>query len=133
MKNAQHRFAPLNMTSLQRSVSEEQALRASQVTPSFRYSDKYENWEQAFVALLLRHGPVPKGIKWYGEMRRLHVRDKEAGKWIDVIVDDCRAAIETSGLLSHFTPLYRDKKARHMKNQFLRWCRDGRETASKDS
>lgn len=82
-------------------------------------------------SLLLRHGPPPSGVKWYGteaseERKRMHIMTKEARDYVDNIIVDCRMALEESGLMSHFSERYRAMYARKMKNDFLRWCHERR-------
>lgn len=94
-------------------------------TPSFKFTRKEEEWpEYAWPALLMRHGRPPSGVKFYGTHERLHAIDKEAMKYVDDIVDDCRASIEHSGFMSHYTERYRIMLSKKMKNLFLRWWHD---------
>ena len=95
--------------------------------PSFRYTQYEDNWTGLiFCPLLMRHGSPPKGVKWYGEMKRLHLTTSEAKQWSNEIVRDCEEALEESDLLSHYKPNFRKMLARKIKNDFIRWCRDER-------
>ena len=97
--------------------------------PYFRFTSDTEKWEsETFPWLLMVIGPPPKGIKWYGKPKRLHVQSPEARQWIEKIVEVCRRSIETSGFMSHYREGYRMMYARKMKNDFVRWCRDANGT-----
>lgn len=94
-------------------------------TPSFKYTDREDRWEgDIFCPLLMRHGPPPRGAKWYGEARRLHLTDAEAKQWSNKIVADCETAVNSSSLLTHYKQGFRNMLARKIKNDFIRWCRD---------
>ncbi len=92
---------------------------------SFKYTSKEENWEgDIFCPLLMRHGPPPKGVKWYGSENRPRFTDVEAKKWVGYIVADCERALNDSNLLSHYKQNYRNMLARKIKNLFVNWCKE---------
>lgn len=96
------------------------------MTPSFKYVSDKDRWEgEIFCPLLMRHGPPPKGVKWYGKKQRVHFTDPDSFGWNDKIAEDCIAAVESTTILSHYKPLWRERHALNIKNRFIRWCRDG--------
>lgn len=92
---------------------------------SFKYTDRRENWEtEIFLPLLMRHGGPPKGVKYYGKQKRLHLTSPEAKSWSHHIAADCNKAVQDSVIVSHYKPHWKSTRALHLKNLFIRWCRD---------
>lgn len=93
--------------------------------PSFKFTRLEEEWpEYAWPALLMRHGPPPEGIKWYGKGERMHVTDAEARKYVDKVVADIRCSIDESGFMSHYSDRYVEMMSLNMKNKYMRWWRE---------
>lgn len=96
------------------------------MVPSFKWSSHEDDWDgMIFAPLLMRHGPPPKGVKWYGNDNRPRFTSMEARKWQQAVSDDCRAAVEAATPLTHYKPMWRERHALNIKNRFIRWCRDG--------
>lgn len=97
------------------------------LVPSFKYVSDKERWPgEIFCPLLMRHGPPPPGVKWYGKAKRLHLTNLEAKEWEANIRADCTKAVGDATVISHYKPEWRRKHALNIKNLFIRWCRDER-------
>ncbi len=98
---------------------------------SFVWTRRKEEWQGTiFTPLLLRHGPPPPGVKWYGKQnpeQRVHLTDHEARQYVKEVVDDIYLAICNANSMSHYHEMYLLKLAKHVKNHFLKWCRENDE------
>jgi hypothetical protein len=100
--------------------------------PSFRFTSDESRWEdEIFPCLLMRHGPPPRGVKFYGTQGRIYFSDRASRLWVGDIIADCQLAIQGTGFMSHCTDISRERKARQIKNRFIEWLRDESTTENK--
>ena len=96
------------------------------VTPkTFHYTSKKDEWPGAiFAPLLMRHGPPPRGVKFYGKGDTMHIRTPEAQRYITRLIQDIQRCIWDDSSVSHFAENWKMTHARHIKNRYLRWIYD---------
>jgi hypothetical protein len=91
--------------------------------PIFRYTSDKKRWEaEIWPMILMVLGPPPKGIKFYGKSETMHIRSKEAQRYVNKLVAIFKKAVlAEDSSVSHYTTNWKITRAAHMKNLYLRW------------
>ena len=102
--------------------------KQAEFVPTFEYTANKEKWEEViFVPLLLRYGPPPHGIKFYGskadvfETSYPRMTTMAAKRYVARIKYDIGKAVFSSNIISHYKRNWKEKHALHIKNLYLRW------------